>query len=411
MKTKLDDVIERIAFLARDRSEAVRGEEAIKTYLVMPFLRGLGYDVFDPDQVYAGFREGEGRADFATLDDEGKVRMLVAVASNPEDLEAPRIRNLAIACEQDGDLALITNGRKFHFHAVRNGGMEIHPFLSFDASDSSISSDIFSNLLRDKYNPEAAERDATSVLLPALAMSALLDELKREESETLEIVAKKISPGDVISAPARSAARMAFEEAARAIEDSRRPETVEEEDDEDGEGAGRRVMTGDELAAYEIIKKIASRYVDEARIVARPAQSYGAILLDDSNRKTLCRLHFTAASTKHIGTFTGRKEVRYKIGGFANVVDFETQIEARLRELDPGAFALADRQRKEAEESGVRAAEPVSESQAPAREQEMLAGETSPEATTEHSNGVQAEENEDRNSSDDRKQSQSGQEE
>lgn len=350
MKTKFEDVIERIAFLARDRSEAVRGEEAIKTYLVMPFLRGLGYDVFNPDQVYAGFREGEGRADFATIDDENNVRMLVAVASNPEDLDAPRIRSLSIACERNGDLALITNGRKFLFHAVRNGTMEPHPFLSFDASDPGISPEIFSNLVRDKYDPEAAERDATSVLLPALAMSALLDELKRDESATLELVSRKISPGENISAAARDAAKMAFEEAARAIEDSRRPDASEEEEDE-GEAGGRRVMSGDEIAAYEIVKKIAARYVDEARIVARPAQSYTAILLDDSNRKTICRLHFTAASTKHIGAFTGRKETRYKIGGYENVTTFAKQIEARLKELDPGAFALAERRMQEAEKT------------------------------------------------------------
>lgn len=360
MKTKLDDVIERIAFLARDRSDAVRGEEAIKTYLVMPFLRGLGYDVFNPDQVYAGFRDGEGRADFATIDDEDKVRMLVAVASNPEDLDAPRIRNLATACERNGDLALITNGRKFLFHAVRNGTMEPHPFLSFDASDTSISSDIFSNLVRDKYDPEAAERDATSVLLPALAMSALLDELKREESATLDLVSRKISPGENISAAARDAARMAFEEATRAIEDSRRPETSEEEEDE-SEAGGKRVMSGDEIAAYEIIKKIAARYVDEARVVARPAQSYTAILLDDSNRKTICRLHFTAASTKHIGAFTGRKETRYKIGGYENVTNFAKQIEARLKELDPGAFALAERRMQEMGETSSPAVENADE--------------------------------------------------
>lgn len=43
----------------------------------------------------------------------------------------------------------------------------------------------------------------------------------------------------------------------------------------------------EEIAAYRIIRSIACRDVDSARIAIRDAKSYCSILLDDSNRKPI----------------------------------------------------------------------------------------------------------------------------
>ncbi len=50
--------------------------------------------------------------------------------------------------------------------------------------------------------------------------------------------------------------------------------------------------TQDEIEAYLIIKSILRQHTDPQRIRLRDAQSYCAILLDDNNRKPICRLYF-----------------------------------------------------------------------------------------------------------------------
>lgn len=56
--------------------------------------------------------------------------------------------------------------------------------------------------------------------------------------------------------------------------------------------------TPDELMGYQIIKAIAAAYIDPDRIVIRDNKSYCAILLDDSNRKTIVRFYFKKDSLK-----------------------------------------------------------------------------------------------------------------
>ena len=69
-----------------------------------------------------------------------------------------------------------------------------------------------------------------------------------------------------------------------------------------------------EIEGYLIIKAILCSVVDPARVVMRDRQTYCGILLDDNNRKPLCRMHFNSVSVKYIGTFDADKnETKHKI--------------------------------------------------------------------------------------------------
>ncbi|WP_419593178.1 hypothetical protein, partial [Thiolapillus sp.] len=50
--------------------------------------------------------------------------------------------------------------------------------------------------------------------------------------------------------------------------------------------------TEEEIEAYNIIKAILRNVIDVKRVVMRDKKSYCGILLDDTNRKPICRLHF-----------------------------------------------------------------------------------------------------------------------
>jgi hypothetical protein len=75
-------------------------------------------------------------------------------------------------------------------------------------------------------------------------------------------------------------------------------ERVEEQtpspDDVPSEAIGETkvVTTDEEMEAFRIIKAIVREVVDIKRVALRDAQTYCSVLLDDNNRKPICRLYF-----------------------------------------------------------------------------------------------------------------------
>jgi predicted type IV restriction endonuclease len=68
-----------------------------------------------------------------------------------------------------------------------------------------------------------------------------------------------------------------------------------------------------ELEGFFVVKSILRPLVDGERLAYRDAQSYCAILLDDNNRKTICRLYFNSAK-KYIALMdASKKEVKMEI--------------------------------------------------------------------------------------------------
>lgn len=71
--------------------------------------------------------------------------------------------------------------------------------------------------------------------------------------------------------------------------------------------------TLEELEGYQIVKAIACGEVKPQRITQRDAKSYFAILLDDTNRKPIARLHFNSKQ-KYLGLLDEEKAgVRHPI--------------------------------------------------------------------------------------------------
>ncbi|MGB7417522.1 MAG: hypothetical protein WA902_25225 [Thermosynechococcaceae cyanobacterium] len=72
----------------------------------------------------------------------------------------------------------------------------------------------------------------------------------------------------------------------------------------DEESDNRLIVTTDEeLEAFYIVKAILCQVVDPARIVQRDTMSYFNVLLDDNNRKPICRLYFNKSDNKRLGLF------------------------------------------------------------------------------------------------------------
>lgn len=100
------------------------------------------------------------------------------------------------------------------------------------------------------------------------------------------------------------------------------PTSVPEDSDE-----GKIVTTQDELDGFMIVKALVRKIVDINRIACRDAQSYFAILLDDNNRKPICRLYFNSKSKKYISTFDKeKKEEKHEITDLNDIFNFEKEL-------------------------------------------------------------------------------------
>jgi hypothetical protein len=83
----------------------------------------------------------------------------------------------------------------------------------------------------------------------------------------------------------------------------------------------RVVTTAEEMEAFYIVRAILREAVDVARVAPRDVKSYFGVLLDDNNRKPICRFHFNTGQ-KYLGLFSpDKQENRVPIASLDNIYD------------------------------------------------------------------------------------------
>ncbi|WP_419618502.1 type I restriction enzyme HsdR N-terminal domain-containing protein, partial [Thiolapillus sp.] len=89
--------------------------------------------------------------------------------------------------------------------------------------------------------------------------------------------------------------------------------------------------TEEEIEAYNIIKAILRNVIDVKRVVMRDKKSYCGILLDDTNRKPICRLHFNR-SRKYLGLIANKQEERVEIESLDDIFKYTDNLRAVIGE-------------------------------------------------------------------------------
>lgn len=93
------------------------------------------------------------------------------------------------------------------------------------------------------------------------------------------------------------------------------------------------MTTAEEIEGYHIVKAILRDTVNAERVAIRDTKSYCGILLDDNNRKPICRLHFNY-SQKYIGVFTQKQEERIPINDLHDIFNYTDRIQAVIAEYE-----------------------------------------------------------------------------
>jgi len=335
------DQLQELAAKAAKICDLLQTEEATKNALVMPFIKILGYDIFDPTEVIpefiadVGIKKGE-KVDYAIKKD-GKIIMLFECKHCGGDLNISHASQLfRYFSVTEARIAVLTNGIVYRFFTDLEAPnkMDEKPFLEINLLElnNSLVSEL-KKLSKSAFNVDELMTTAGELKYTQQIKRLLAEQLENPSDEFVKLVASKVFSGvltpsrrEYFSGITKRAFRHLINEQIdlrlkSAMSESTVAETnftpVEPEKDlpKDNEASRETLveMTKEELERFYIVKSLLRDIVDPNRITHRDTQSYMGILLDDNNRKPLARLHFNRTQ-KYLGIFDeNRKEERVSI--------------------------------------------------------------------------------------------------
>lgn len=351
------EFLERVNALSakiQQQSAAIQTEEATKTAFVMPFINSvLGYDVFDPSEVTPeyvcdiGTKKGE-KIDYAIMKN-GEVQILIECKKIGEPLHINHASQLFRYFHvTSARISILTNGRVYRFYTDLDAPnkMDDKPFLELDLLDidehalpelqkltkSAFDVDsIISAAGELKYVGQIKKEIASQFTQPdddfvkffaTRVYDGMITQKVREQFASLTRKAAAQFLGDQVNDRLKSAMSGPLQPtlAMAPVESSAANESADDDEDD------RVQTTLEELEGFHVVKAIVRSVVDSRRIVHRDTQSYFGVLLDDNNRKPICRLHFNRAQ-KYIGIFDqDNNETRHPIGSVDDIYGFTEQL-------------------------------------------------------------------------------------
>lgn len=344
----LETSVAELANKLREHREILQTEEAAKTTLVLPFLRALGYDIFNPSEVKpeftcdVGTKKGE-KVDYA-LCVGGEVQMLVECKPVSSELSLKHANQLyRYFAATNARISLLTNGVVYQFYTDSDKAnmMDDKPFFTFDL-ESYRKGDLahLATFQRTDFDLDRIVRQAGNLKLQSQVSTLLRQEFADPSDELIRLIASQIHDGrlteqvkdryksaigNAISSLIRDGVNERLESAMRGEPDT----SVEESDVPEG----AVITTQAEIDGFNIVRAIASAEVNPERVIMRDAKSYCAILLDDNNRRTIARLHFNSPTSRYVGLFEGKTENRVPVAGPVDIYQHSNDILARIKEL------------------------------------------------------------------------------
>jgi hypothetical protein len=320
-----NDQVKALSQRVPNLKDHLRTEEATKNALVMPFIKALGYDVFNPQEVIPEFTADIGikkaeKVDYAIMQ-EGEMIMLIECKKVKTDLSQADISQLyRYFTATKARIAILTNGVQYRLFTDLDAPnkMDSRPFLELDLEnlrDSALAE--VRRLTKEKFDLDRM-LSAASELKYASEIKAILNgQFDNPEEDFVRFFFCQANPGSRFTAAVKAQFTDLVQKACQQfiserVSDRLRSalEEVQPEQPEEGEliEDDGIVTTEEEIEGYHIVRAIVSGVVDPERVVYRDTRSYMGILLDNNNRKPICRLRFNNPQKKYIGWFNEQKQ-------------------------------------------------------------------------------------------------------
>ena len=353
------DQLRVLAGRVAERKDSVQTEEATKNAFIMPFIQQvLGYDVFDPSEVVpefvadVGSRRGE-KIDYAILID-SKPALLIeckSIGIPLENEQAGQLRRYFHVV--DARIGILTNGVRYMFFADldKPNIMDDKPFMELDMLD--LNEQLFpelKKLCKASFELDAMisaasdlksmrqikaylERQITGpdVDFVRLVLSQFYDGMKTQQviEQFTPLIQRALS--EVINDRIHARLKSAMDVATPSLMQSEAPAgDVSNEDAHSEENDNGVITTPEEIEGYYIVRAIMRSVVAVDRVVMRDTKTYCGILLDDNNRKPICRLRFNSTQ-KYLGLIgPNKEETKVAIDGLNAIYDHADALRATI---------------------------------------------------------------------------------
>ncbi len=325
---KIHGLIQRLPSLI----EHLPTEEATKNALVMPFIAALGYDVFNPHEVVpeftadVGLKKGE-KVDYAIKRD-GEIIILFECKKVKTDLRHAEMSQLfRYFVVTKARIAILTNGVNYWFYSdlEEPNKMDQQPFLELDLGDPKPAdlSEV-KRLAREEFNLDRMLSAANDLKYLSICKKILASQIEQPDEELVRFFYARATPGGRFTAAikeqftalvTRSFQQFISEKISDRLRSALQNESnvslpimeISGSENADATSEDRCVTTEEETEGYRIVRAIVCRSVAPERVVMRDSQTYCGIMLDDNNRKPICRLRFNAKQ-KYLGVFGSDKQ-------------------------------------------------------------------------------------------------------
>jgi len=345
LKLKLEQLHQRVNGLKAH----INTEEATKNAFVMPFIQILGYDIFNPTEVVPehicdiGTKKGE-KVDYVIRKNDEPI-LIFECKHWKENADAHNSQLHRYYHVSKARFGVLTNGMVYNFYAdlEKPNIMDEKPFLTIDIEDLKDNSiKILESFTKNGYNLESILDSAEALKY----IKAIRKEFEKEiENPSDEIV--KLLVNRFFEKPLTANRMTAFKEYTRkaltlSINESishrlksalHINEKIEKQDDskinpiDDNTDTSKIITTDEELEAFQIVKAILREKIPTPRISQRDTQSYFGVLLDDNNRKPICRFHFNTTN-KYLELFHNGKDAGEKkqLNSLDEIYDYRIEL-------------------------------------------------------------------------------------
>ena len=347
----MSEEIANLTIKISEKKDMIETEEATKNALILPFIRlVLGYDHTDPEEVVpeftadVGIKKGE-KVDYTIMID-GKPIILIECKSAKSDLDKEHASQLyRYFAVTEAKFGILTNGIIYRFYTDIDepNKMDKKPFFEFDLTNVK-EADIkeLEQFTKSAFDLESIIESASELKYKNEMKKIMAEQLKDPSDEFVRFFAKRVYSGvltqnakTLFTQITKSALNQFIKErvderlkiALGASEDNDKSEQVIEVKTPKNE----IITTDEEWDGFYIIRSILSEMVDPERVTIRDRKYYCGVLLDDNQKKILCRMRFNS-NNKKIGFFDsqegkesgGRKEDKMPI---ENLTDIYTHAE------------------------------------------------------------------------------------
>ena len=359
---ELIDQLTNLASRAQKQIAHIQTEEATKNALVMPFINALGYNVFDPTEVVPEFvcdigtKKGE-KIDYAILRD-GKPIILFECKRVGGDLNINHASQLFRYFHvTEARIAVLTNGVTYRLFTdlEQPNKMDERPFMEFDLFNFQ-ENDVaeLKKLSKSSFNIEDMLFAAYNLKYMRAFKKYFEEQFTQPSVDFVHFVSKQVYDGvlttklkeqfsalvhrsfhqflnDKITMRLRSAMVDTSGNSLLTPEVPAAPVLLVPTDAVSTEPVDKGIETTmEETEGFMIVRAILRKTIPVNRVVMRDVQSYCGILLDDNNRKPICRLHFNG-SKKFVTVFDVEGGERVDINSLDDLYGLASRIRVAVQ--------------------------------------------------------------------------------